>query len=164
MGMNRAFKAAVAALMLAVSFAGSVAAGPIEDAGAAYTKGDYTTTLRLLRPLAEQGDAVAQVNLGFMYEKGQGVPQDYAAAMSWYRRPAEQGDALAQHNLGLMYANGRGVPQDYIIGHMWLNLAAASGDKNAVTNRDRVAALMTPTQVAEAQKLAREWKPTPAPR
>jgi uncharacterized protein len=62
-----------------------------------------------------------------------------------------------------MYANGRGVPQDYIIAHMWLNLAAASGDKNAVTNRDRVAALMTPTQVAEAQKLAREWKPTPVP-
>jgi hypothetical protein len=58
MGMNRAFKAAVAALILAFRFAGSVAAGPIEDAGAAYTKGDYATTLRLLRPLAEQGDAM----------------------------------------------------------------------------------------------------------
>jgi uncharacterized protein len=86
--MNRTFKAAVAALMLAVSFAGSAAAGPIEDAGAAYTKGDYATTLRLLRPLAEQGNASAQVRLGFLYHKGRGVTQDYAAAMSWYLKAA----------------------------------------------------------------------------
>jgi uncharacterized protein len=90
MGMNRTFKAAVASLMLAVSFAGSVAAGPYEDGIAAYEKGDYATALSLMRPLAEQGNADAQHSLGVMYNDGQGVPQDYAAAVSWYRKAAER--------------------------------------------------------------------------
>jgi uncharacterized protein len=62
-----------------------------------------------------------------------------------------------------MYAQGHGVPQDDVLAHMWFNLAAAIGEKSAVTDRDKAAAQMTPAQVAEAQKLAREWKPTPAP-
>ena len=107
--MNRTFKAAVAALIFAVGFAGSAAAGPFEEMPrAAYEKGDYATALRLLRPFAEQGDAGAQYNLGLMYDKGQGVPQDYATAVSWYRKAAEQGDAEAQFNLGLMYAQRPG--------------------------------------------------------
>jgi TPR repeat protein len=81
--------------------------------------------------------------------------------VSWYRKAAEQGNAKAQNNLGIIYATGKGVPQDYVIAHMWFNLAAVSGDKsdNAAENRDKAAAKMTPAQVAEAQKLAREWKP-----
>jgi uncharacterized protein len=192
---HRTCKAAVAALMLAVSFAGSVAAGAPEDGVAAYEKGDYATALRLLCPLADQGDAGAQYNLGLMYANVQGVPQDYAAAVNWYRKGAEQGDTGAQVNLGLMYDNGqgvqqdyatamswyrkaaergdaaakyflavmyeygRGVPQDYVTAHMWFNLAAASGDTDAVIRREMVAAKMTPAQIAEAEKLAREWKP-----
>jgi hypothetical protein len=85
-GMNCTFKAAVAALMLAVGFAGSVAAGPLEDALAAYVRGDYATALRLTRPLAEHGDAHAQFALGVQYASraplsgnGQG-PQDYIIA------------------------------------------------------------------------------------
>jgi TPR repeat protein len=113
--------------------------------------------------LAEQGDAKSQFNLGLMHENGQGVPQDYAAAVSWYRKAAEQGNALAQGNLGAMYANGQGVPQDYVTAHMWLNLVAAGGDKKAAQNRGKVAARMMTPQVAEAQKLAREWKPTSVP-
>jgi uncharacterized protein len=197
--MNRTFKAAVAALMLAVSFAGSAAAGPFDDALAAYKKGDYATALRLLRPVAEQGDvdaqfllalvyelgrgvpqdygaaviwyrkaalqdhAKAQFSVGVMYYEGEGITQDYAAAASWWRKAAEQGNLEAQYSLGLMYARGRGVPQDYVTAHKWLNLAAVNGNKDAVKGRDIIAAQMTPAQIAEAQKLAREWKPTPAP-
>jgi uncharacterized protein len=89
---HRTCKAAVAALMLAVSFASSVAAGALEleDGVAAYEKGDYATALRLLRPLADQGDAGAQYNLGLIYANGQGVPQDYAAAVNWYRKGASK--------------------------------------------------------------------------
>jgi TPR repeat protein len=58
-----------------------------------------------------------------------------------------------------MYDNGEGVPQDNVTAHMWFNLAAANGFKEAVRNRDMVARYMTPAQVEEAQKLAREWKP-----
>src|SRR3984957_2338166 len=155
-GMNRTFKAAVAALMLAASSAGLVAAGPFEAAVAAYEKGlaahekAYATALRLLRPLAEQGNAVAQYNLGVMYAQGQGVSQDYAAAASWYLKAAEQGNADAQVNLGILYGMGQGVPQDYAAAHMWFNLAAARGNKDAVKGRDMVIAKMTPAQVVEA--------------
>ena len=158
--MNRTFKAATAALMLAVSFAGSVCAGPFEDAAAAYRKGDYAAALGIIRPLAEEGNVAAQFNLGVMYQLSHGVPQDNEAAVSWYRKAAEQGLAQAQYNLGVMYANGEGVAQDYAAAHMWFNLASASRNKNAVKARDIVAAQLTPAQIAEAQKLAREWRPT----
>ena len=87
------------------------------------------------------------------------MPQDYVQAVSWFRKAAEQGDAYAQTNLGVMYYSGRGVPQDYVQAHMWWSLAAAKGDADAINNLDQIAAKMTPAQIAEAQKLAREWKP-----
>ena len=218
----------------------------VEDGMAAYKRGDYGTALKIWRPLAEQGDAKAQVNLGFMNENGQGVPQDFAEAAKWYRKAAEQGNnAMAQHDLGRMYTEGRGVPQDYaeavkwwrkaaeqdhagalfnlghayrvgegvprnndealkwwrkaaeqghataqanlgrmyasvkasklaaiavplsllfggvkqdfVQAHMWFTLAATQGDKTAQEDRDTVARMMTPDQIAEAQHLAREW-------
>ena len=78
------------------------------------------------------------------------------------RLAAEQGDADAQHNLGFMYYNGEGVPQDYVQAHKWINLAASrttldAGDYRSA--RDAVAEKMTASQVAEAQRLAREWQP-----
>ena len=83
---------------------------------------------------AEQGDATAQVNLGYLYENGRGVPQDYKEAAKWYRLAAEQGDASAQNNLGYMYKNGRGVPQDYAEAVKWYRLAAEQGDAYAQNN------------------------------
>ena len=71
----------------------------------AYNAGDYATALQEFRPLAEQGHAQAQFNLGLMYDNGKGVPQDYAEAVKWYRLAAEQGYAYAQFNLGVMYYN-----------------------------------------------------------
>jgi TPR repeat protein len=77
----------------------------------------------------------------------------------WFGLAAEQGDASAQFNLGVEYSKGQGVPQDYIQAHMWFNLAGASGYADGLKNRDIVARMMTPDQIAEAQRLAREWKP-----
>lgn len=121
--------------------------------------GDYAAALKQWRPLAEQGNAVAQFNLGEMYAKGLGVPQDDTEAMRWYRLAAEQNHSGAQYALGERYANGQGVPQNYVLAHMWLNLAAVQGDEVAVKMRDYIAYLMSPAQIAEAQKLAREWTP-----
>jgi TPR repeat protein len=112
-----------AAMLLPIAIAAPVAAGPLEDAVAAYARSDYATALRTFRPLAIQGNAVGQYILGFMY------------------------------------SNGQGVPQDYIEAHAWFALAAAQGDKDAAKSRDEVAKRMTPAQIAEAQKLAREWRP-----
>jgi TPR repeat protein len=84
---------------------------------------------------------------------------DYATALREWRPLAEQGQTEAQHNLGELYAEGKGVPQDYVQAHMWYNLAAANGDKLAAEFRDGLAKQMALAQIAEAQKLAREWKP-----
>ena len=115
-----------------------------------------------LERLAAQGDAEAQYILGARYDEGRGVPQDYAKAMEWYTKAAAQGFAVAQYNLGLMYAKGNGVPQDYVQAHKWADLAASKGHKEAVKIRDILIEMMTPDQIAEAQRLAREWKPKPA--
>ena len=192
----------LAGVVLSLLLTGGAVAGSFEEGVAAYERGDYAEARRLMRPLAEQGDAQAQYSLGFMYQYGKGVRQDYTEAVKWFRRAAEQGNAQAQHSLGVMYGTGRGVsqdyaeavkwqrlaaeqgltdaqyslgimyakghgvPQDYVQAHMWSNLAASrypaseaeSRDK-AVKNRDIIASKMTPAQIAEAQKLAREWKP-----
>ncbi len=102
-----------------------------------------------------------------MYANGWGVPQDDAEATRWYRLAADQGLAAAQFNLGVSYSLGEGVPQDYVESHMWFNLSAAqsSGDDRdkSVKGRDSVAELMTNEQIAEAQRLAREWQSTNKP-
>ena len=132
-----------------------------EAGSAAYRRGDYGIALKAFRPLAEQGNAAAQSNLGVMYEKGQGVSQDYKEAARWYRDAADQGNATAQFNLARLYGLGQGVPQDYVYSHMWLSLAVANGNKFAIAGktRDALEKLMTPSQIEEAQRRTREWKP-----
>jgi len=124
----------------------------------AYERGDYDTALAEFRPLAEQGYASAQYNLGVMYDNGLGVPQDYREAAKWYRFAAEQGKVKAQSNLASMYHFGQGVLKDDVLAHMWADLAASQGGGDAVKIRDAVATSMTPQQIAVAQRLAREWK------
>jgi uncharacterized protein len=159
------------------------------------TRGD---TLKAVRQRAEQGDAAAQWNLGFMYSSGQGLPQDDGQAVEWYRKAAEQGNAGAQHSLALAHFKGRGtaqdsgqaaqwnrraaeqgfvkaqfnlaqlcfhgsgVPQDYAEAHKWMNLTStlASGElqRKSATARELLAEKMTPAQIAEAQKRARDWQ------
>ena len=125
----------------------------------AYKRGDYAMALKEFRPLAQEGDADAQFNLGLMYSEGYGVSQDYKEAAQWFRLAAKQGHPDAQLNLGILYAEGAGVPQNYVLAHKWFNLAAVEGDKKSEKARNRVEELMTPAQLAEAQRLAREWMP-----
>jgi TPR repeat protein len=123
---------------------------------AAAQKGDYAAALREWTPLAEQGDAVAQFNLGVMYQQGQGVSQDYKTAVKWYALAAEQGDAEAQFNLGVMYFEGQGDLQDYVTAHMWANIAAVNGSEMAPELRNAIAKRMTPAQIHAAQKRAKD--------
>lgn len=111
------------------------------------------------RRAADQGHALAQYNLGLMHDNGEGVPENDAEAVKWYRRAAAQGRAKAQGHLGRMYALGEGVPEDDVQAYMWLNLSAAQGDETTIANKDVMRKLMTPEQVAEAQRLSSEWKP-----
>ena len=128
-----------------------------DEGVAAYERGDYATALREFRQDANQGHAVAQRFLGGMYLFGRGVPQDNTEAAHWYEKAAENGNAEAQHRLGDMYSRGRGVRQDTVVAHKWFILSAARGHARSVKWRDATAKHMSPVQVAEAQRLAREW-------
>ncbi len=92
-----------------------------------------------------------------MYSRGEGVPEDDAEAVRWYRLAAEQGGALAQSNLGFMYASGNGVPEDLVFAYMWFTLSAAQGNETAQSNNEIVERVMTREQIADAQRLSREW-------
>lgn len=83
---------------------------------------------------AKQGDALAQYNLGVMYDKGKGVPHDYKLALEWYTKAAEKGLAAAQNSLGFMYFHGESVPQDYKLAVEWFTKAAEKGDAYAQSN------------------------------
>ncbi len=125
---------------------------------------DNVEAVKWYRLAAAQDDAGAQFSLGVMYEKGSGIPQDYAEAAKWYRLAAEQGHAYGQATVASMYAKGMGVIQNYVLAHMWFDLAAVRfppGEERelAVGNRDKIEKRMRLEQVAEAERLAREWKP-----
>ena len=96
--------------------------------------GDFATALKEWKPLAEEGNAVAQNNLGLMYHNGWGVPQDDKEAVYWYRLAVEQGYATAQYNLGLLYEKGKGVPQDDKEAVRLYRLAAEQGLADAQNN------------------------------
>lgn len=118
---------------------------------------DYVEAARWYRLAAEQGYASAQSNLGLTYLYGAGLPQDYAEAAHWVRLAAEQGDADAQFVLGTLYDNGDGVEEDNVLAYMWHNLAVAQGNESAQEGKDIVEQQMTGEQIAEAQRLFREW-------
>jgi TPR repeat protein len=97
----------------------------------AYGRGDHATALREWRPLAEQGVANAQYNLGLLYAKGQGVPQEYEQVRQRYEKAAAQGNANAQYKLGVLYGNGQGGAQDNDQARQWWEKAAAQEDPRA---------------------------------
>ena len=135
-----------------------VAAGCADARQSALCEGlSEGSPLEDVRTCAEQGYARAQNNLGVMYANGSGVPEDDAEAVRWYRLAADQGEAAAQYNLGFMYELGEGVPADDVLAYMWWNLAAAQGREGARVSKDIAESEMTPEQIAEAQRMSREW-------
>ena len=133
---NRLIRRGIVALALLAVLLGIpvAAAQTVDEAVAAYGRGDYATAVRGLLVHAEQGDSIAQFILGLMYAKGEGVLKDDAEAVRWYRLAAEQGDASAQFNLGLMYAKGEGVLKDDAEAVRWYRLAAEQGHASAQFN------------------------------
>ena len=118
--------------------------------------------IRWYRAAALQGHATAQFSLGAMYAEGDGGPQDFEEAIRWYQASAGQGHGHAQNNLGDMYSNGQGVSQNYVRAYMWFSLAVSGITDNfketAIKNRDLTGKKMTSEEIAEAMRLAREWK------
>jgi TPR repeat protein len=125
---------------------------------------DKKEAVRWLRLAADQDDTDAQLFLAWVYPDSQPTAADLAIQrLSRIREAAERGTASAQASLGELYRDGSGVPQDYVLAHLWFNLAASQSTgedhERYSAARDDVASKMTPGQFAEAQRLAREWKP-----
>lgn len=111
---------------------------------------------------ADQGLPEAESELGNCYLEGTGVPKDIPEGVKWTRKAAEEGFGQAQNTLGLCYLKGTGVTKDNVRAYMWFNLATAKGDERSDDARVNLATAeryLTPEQVAEAQRLAREFKP-----
>lgn len=121
-------------LMLVAMCPYSASAVTLDEAEAAYERGDYAIALAGFRKHAEKGNHHAQKRLGNLYDRGHGVLKDHEEAARWYRRAAEQGNAPAQYNLGLMYSKGQGVPKDYTESVRWYRLAAEQGQAEAQNN------------------------------
>ena len=128
--------------------------------GLMYHKGlgvtaDSAKAMKWLRLAADQENAQAQFVLAGIYW----WRPDYAEAFKLFQRSAEHGYGYAQDYLGSMYALGQGVPVDNVQAYLWHDRAAAQGVQNAAEKRDLIAKLLTPDEIAQAQKLAQEWKP-----
>ena len=130
--------------------------------GLRYEKGlgvpqSYTEAAHWYRLAAMQGYRDGEYKICELSERGQGVPQDYQESLRWCGLAADQGHGRAMFVIGRLYHTAHGVPYDLVRAHMWYNLATAHGYDEGKKWRDRVAEEMSPSQVAEAQKLAREW-------
>ena len=144
---------------LSAASAQSINARIFDQGLTAFDRGEYADAARILRPLAEQGDARAQFLLGFMYRRGRGVPQDVAEAVKWFRRAADQNEASGLRFLGAMYYAGEGVPRDLVSAYVWISLGDAQSKEPPTKELNDIARQLTPAQMADAKKRISEWKP-----
>lgn len=137
------------------------------DLGMSYATGDGVPknpaeAAAWYRKAADQGLPDAEAELGSCYLEGNGVPKDIPEGVKWIRKSAEEGYGPGQNALGVCYLKGIGVSKDHVQAYKWLNLATAASDDRADDARINLASAeryLTPEQVAEAQQLAREFKP-----
>jgi TPR repeat protein len=138
------------------SAAGQMKLGLMYEHGQGTAK-DLDAAYEWYTKAAEQGDSAAQANLGDQFEFGDYI--SYKSAAYWYRLAANKGYVDAQLDLGRLYENGKGVDQDYRQAYVWYAVAAARGSGTAARSRDLVAAKLTPAEIADAERLAAEWRP-----
>lgn len=144
-------------LLVCFSFSTISFANDFQEGLDAIHETNYEKALEKLIPLATKGHAPSQYNLGVMHEWGNGVPKDNVKAMKWYRLSAERSHKDAQNNLGAMYSKGEGAEQSFVDALKWFVISAENGSEAGRKNIDIVEKRMTPEQITQARKLAREW-------
>lgn len=133
------------------------------ELGMRFAKGDGVAkdepkAVMWLLKSAQQGYSNAEFILGVMYANGEGVKKSNAEAARWFRKVAEKGDEYGQLNLGTMYAEGIGMPVNNKEAYKWFSLSAAQGNKAAQEEKAKLEKKMTAAEIAEARRLAAEWK------
>jgi uncharacterized protein len=146
--------------LLAITFlfnSSSIVCGDeIQDGFDSYKRKKYKEAVNYFHVSAVQGDALAQLLLGLMYNEGKGVNQNFAEAVKWYRRSAELGNSSAQNNLGFMYSYGHGINKDYVLAHMWFSLSFSNGSEHGLEGRKMIEKKMTPSQINKAKEMERK--------
>jgi TPR repeat protein len=162
MGATRTLVGAVLTLALVFGRAVAAWADDVSDGDAAFHNGEYTKAVKLLWPLAQQGNAVAQRDVGLMYFGGNGLAHDSREAVKWFFMSARQGQIGAQVNLGIAYATGEGVQQSPVQAYVWFNAAASQriGNSLAARFRDQMAAELSPDQLQGAESVAARCRAT----
>jgi TPR repeat protein len=136
--------------------------GSCYEYGNGVTK-DAVEAMKWYRKAADQGYKTAQVLLGFCYKNGEGVATNQIEAVKWFRKAAEAGDSAGQYMVGFSYQYGKGVDSNRVEAYKWLNLAATQDYEQARRAQSEVGSLLTKEEMAEAQRLVREFKPQKAP-
>jgi len=147
------FNPIILTILISILFPSTIYADFQKGLDAAMNR-DYVTAFKEWKPLADQGDATPQFQLGWLYQEGLGVTQNYKTAINWYKQAAEQGYAYAQNALGRLYENGQGVTQDFSRAYLWYTLANLLWDPDAKVGQNRVSKKMNQSQIEYAKKLA----------
>jgi TPR repeat protein len=158
--MFKSFGFAAATLFFALTANGPAAhAGSWEDATAAFAKKEYAAAMKLMQPLAEKGNALAQYRIATMHRMGLGVSKDVKEAKKWSRLAAKQGNADAQALLGSLYYKAEGGESpDVVRAYVWYDVSAGQGSTEAKTELATLTKDMTPQQIAEAREKAEKCK------
>ncbi len=145
-------------------FGGTIAAWAdnVSDGDAAFHNGDYANARKMLMPLAQKGNAVAQRDIGTMYFAGNGFTRDSREAVKWFLMSARQGQIGAQVNLGIAYVTGDGVQRNLIQAYVWFAAAASQrpGKTVGAKYRDHIATELPPDQLQKAQVMAARCQAT----
>jgi TPR repeat protein len=155
--MNFPMRASLAAIGLVFTLSAH-AESDYDKAVHVYGCADYPKAFNLFKPLAEQGDPLAQFQVGMMIEQGQGAEVNYGSAYQWYKKAAEQGMADAYFALGQLYNRGLAVPQDAVQAHAWFDLAVRGGHAVAGDWLNMQANKMMPEQIEQARRIADGWQ------
>ena len=154
------------AIALSLAFGTFALAGPLEDGQAAWNEGHFAKAMEILRPLADAGNPAAQYRVGWMYDTGQGVPEDIAEADKWFKAAAETGHSDAMFSLCQDFALGGGnVQKDSLNAYVWCDLAAAAYTKakrseaagNAQSMLTLISGKLTADQLVEAKAQVTRW-------
>lgn len=119
-----------------------------------YKKASYGTTIDHVYLRAQLGNAFSQYLIGRRYLSGDGVKINYTEAFKWLKMSSDNGDCGGHYGVGVCYVYGCGVPVNYVKAYAYFNISAAENYRNAIRDLKLLAKKMTPTQIAEGQKLA----------
>ena len=159
MRIFRRFGLAAAILLFGLTANGSANADSLKDATTAFARKEYAAALKLFRPLAEKGNALAQYKVALMHKMGLGVPKSEKEARKWSRLAAKQGNAEAQQLLGSLYykASGEESP-DVLLAYVWYEMSATQGNSEAQKDLVSLTKEMAPQQLAGAREKAQKCK------